>query len=115
VELQHWFPDNPIMEFFPGKLVTCVIGVRNNGGAAVNISAAVASLASPFNADVKIYNFTAQVRTSAIQLIHPFDSLPLEKPYGSPSTDPPPTHYQTIFFLTILPSGLCQPGRGPQG
>jgi hypothetical protein len=61
LEVVHWFPDHPTTEFFPGKPVSCVIGVRNAGSSPLNITAATASLNSPYNASMNLYNFTAQV------------------------------------------------------
>lgn len=55
-----YFPDRPTAEFFPGKLVTAVLGVRNAGAAPVNVSYAAANLASPYNASLNIWNFTGQ-------------------------------------------------------
>lgn len=60
LEVQNWFPEHPTHEFLPGKPVSCVIGVRNSAGSTVNITAAVASLNSPYDASVNLYNFTAQ-------------------------------------------------------
>ncbi|GAB4824114.1 hypothetical protein N2152v2_011160 [Parachlorella kessleri] len=60
LEVQHWFPEHPTTEFFSGKSVPCVIGVRNAGGTLVNITAAQASLNSPYNASMSLYNFTTQ-------------------------------------------------------
>lgn len=68
LEVVHWFPDHPTTEFFPGKSVSCVIGVRNSGASTLNITAAAASLNSPYNATMNLYNFTAQVRSRRCRL-----------------------------------------------
>ena len=64
VEVKHWFPDNlATNEFFPGKTVTCVLGVRNAGIAPVNVTLLTAQLASPIEATRNIFNFTSKART----------------------------------------------------
>ena len=61
VAVSSWFPDNPANEFFPGQDVTCVIGVRNGAAHPINVTFATANLASPFNAEKNLYNFTVGV------------------------------------------------------
>ena len=55
-----WFPDNPSLEFVPGKLARAVVGLVNGGAEAVNVTAALAALAHVSAPDAPIYNFTAQ-------------------------------------------------------
>jgi hypothetical protein len=62
VQVLHWWPENPTKTFFPGKPASCVLGVRNTGVAPVNVTYAVAHLASPYNASMNLYNFTGSVR-----------------------------------------------------
>lgn len=61
VVVNSWFPDNPAGEFFPGQDVTCVIGVRNDAATPINVTFATANLASPFNAEKNLFNFTVGV------------------------------------------------------
>ena len=49
------------MEFLPGKLATAVIGVKNTGDKAFNVSAVIANLALVGSPDGNIFNFTGQV------------------------------------------------------
>eukprot|EP00887_Chlorella_sp_A99_P004803 scaffold4.g4803.t1 len=70
VEVVSYFPDNPTTEFFPGQLVTAVLGVRNTGAMPVNVSYAAANLASPYNASLNIYNFTGQARRARGKRTH---------------------------------------------
>lgn len=69
MEVAYYFPDNPTTEFFPGKLVTAVLGVRNAGGNPINVTYAAANLASPYNASLNIYNFTGQVHPRGVVLV----------------------------------------------
>lgn len=62
LEVKHWFPENPTLEFFPGKEIQTVFGIKNTGPDALNVSFAAASLASPYDASINVYNFTTQVR-----------------------------------------------------
>ena len=55
-----WFPDNPSLEFVPGKLARAVVGVVNGGAEAVNVTAALAALAHVATPGAPIFNFTAQ-------------------------------------------------------
>jgi hypothetical protein len=67
------------MEFFPGKMATTVLGVRNLGIAELNITAAVANLALVSAPDGNIFNFTSLVSTarrSAPPAVGPPDRLP---------------------------------------
>ncbi|KAL4523121.1 hypothetical protein Ndes2526A_g07829 [Nannochloris sp. 'desiccata'] len=57
VDSQTWFPENPSLEFIPGKTALAVIGARNLGKTEVNISAAWAQLALVSNTEGSIYNF----------------------------------------------------------
>lgn len=59
--MQAWFPDNPSMEFFPGKVTTSVIGVRNVGQSPVNITAAMGNLALVSSPEGNVYNFSSLV------------------------------------------------------
>jgi hypothetical protein len=61
VDSKVWFPENPGLEFIPGKTSVAVIGARNLGKTAVNVSAAWAQLALVSNAEGSIYNFSAAV------------------------------------------------------
>ncbi|EFN57610.1 hypothetical protein CHLNCDRAFT_59615 [Chlorella variabilis] len=58
VQVLHWWPENPTMSFFPGKAASCVLGVRNTGVAPLNVTYALANLASPYNASMNLFNFT---------------------------------------------------------
>lgn len=64
MEIEQWFPEHPTTEFYPGKPVPLVVGVRNPGTKDLNVTAIAASLNNPFNASMTLYNFTAQVRGS---------------------------------------------------
>jgi len=61
VETKAWFPDNPGNEFTAGKPASAVVGVRNDGAAAFNISATMGTLALVSNPSGSIYNFTGMV------------------------------------------------------
>lgn len=61
LETKTWFPDNPSLEFFPGKLSTAISGVRNTGKEAVNVSAVSAALALVSNPDGFVFNFSGLV------------------------------------------------------
>ena len=61
VETKAWFPDNPGNEFTAGKPASAVVGVRNDGPAAFNISATMGTLALVSNPSGSIYNFTGMV------------------------------------------------------
>ena len=58
----HWWPEHPSKSFFPGKPASCMLGVRNAGVAPVNVTYAMANLASPYNASMNLFNFTGSVR-----------------------------------------------------
>lgn len=62
VEVRSWWPEHPTKSFFAGKVANVVVGVRNIGSAPLNVTYATANLASPYNATMNLYNFTAQVR-----------------------------------------------------
>lgn len=61
MDSKTWFPENPSLEFIPGKTAIAVLGARNLGKTEVNISAAWAQIALVSNAEGSIYNFSAQV------------------------------------------------------
>lgn len=57
-----WWPEHPTKSFFPGKSASAVLGFKNIGSDALNVTYAVANLASPYNATMNLFNFTGQVR-----------------------------------------------------
>lgn len=57
----NWWPEHPTKSFFAGKKASCVLGVRNTGQERVNVTYAAATLASPYNASMSLFNFTGQV------------------------------------------------------
>jgi hypothetical protein len=61
VQVRHWWPEHPSKSFFPGKPASCVLGVRNTGSAPINVTYALANLASPYNASMNLFNFTGSV------------------------------------------------------
>lgn len=61
LEVRHWFPENPTLEFTAGKEVPVVFGVHNAGAQPLNVSFATASLAAGYDASVGVYNFSSQV------------------------------------------------------
>lgn len=65
VQVQSWWPENPTKSFFPGKQASLVLGVKNTGTAALNVTYAAANLASPYNASMTMFNFTGVVRRRA--------------------------------------------------
>jgi len=69
IDGKTWFPDNPGLEFLPGKASLAVIGARNLGNSEVNISAAWAQLALVSNAEGGIYNFSAAVSSKILLYI----------------------------------------------
>lgn len=62
LEVRNWWPEHPTKSFFAGKSASAVLGVRNIGSSPVNVTYALANLASPYNASMNLYNFTSQVR-----------------------------------------------------
>lgn len=58
VESTYWFPDNPTLEFTPGKPAPCIIGLRNTGPDAINASVGNAHLAFAHEPSTILYNFT---------------------------------------------------------
>lgn len=62
LEVHNWWPEHPTKSFFAGKPASCVLGVRNIGSSTLNVTYALANLASPYNASMNLYNFTSQVR-----------------------------------------------------
>jgi hypothetical protein len=64
LESKIWFPENPTLEFTPGKTAVAVFGARNMGKTDVNISAAWAQLALVSNPEGSIFNFSAAVSLS---------------------------------------------------
>lgn len=60
--MRNWWPEHPTKSFFAGKAASCVLGVRNVGSSPLNVTYALANLASPYNASMNLYNFTSQVR-----------------------------------------------------
>ena len=61
VQVRHWWPEHPSKSFFPGKPASCVLGVRNTGSVPINVTYALANLASPYNASMNLFNFTGSV------------------------------------------------------
>lgn len=61
--MHNWWPEHPTKSFFAGKPASCVLGVRNIGSSTLNVTYALANLASPYNASMNLYNFTSQVRS----------------------------------------------------
>ena len=64
VQVLTWWPEHPTKSFFPGKSASAVLGFKNIGSDALNVTYAVANLASPYNATMNLFNFTGQVRGS---------------------------------------------------
>lgn len=60
LEVHNWWPEHPTKSFFAGKPASCVLGVRNIGSSTLNVTYALANLASPYNASMNLYNFTSQ-------------------------------------------------------
>ncbi|KAL4444990.1 hypothetical protein ABPG77_004040 [Micractinium sp. CCAP 211/92] len=60
VQVLNWWPEHPTKSFFAGKKASCVLGVRNTGQERVNVTYAAATLASPYNASMSLFNFTGQ-------------------------------------------------------
>lgn len=58
MQVVSWWPEHPTKSFFPGKQASCVLGVRNAGTEKLNVTYALAQLASPYNASMNLYNFT---------------------------------------------------------
>lgn len=65
-----WWPEHPTKSFFPGKAAAAVLGVRNVGSEPLNVTYAMANLASPYNASMNLFNFTGQVRARGCGLPH---------------------------------------------
>ncbi|KAL6766246.1 hypothetical protein ACKKBG_A35255 [Auxenochlorella protothecoides x Auxenochlorella symbiontica] len=60
IEVKSWFPENPTNEFLPGKEVKAVLGLHNAGSSALNVSYGAGLLASPYDANQVLLNFTTQ-------------------------------------------------------
>lgn len=60
--MKSWFPENPTNEFLPGKEVKAVLGLHNAGSSALNVSYGAGLLASPYDANQVLLNFTTQAR-----------------------------------------------------
>lgn len=58
LETTHWFPDNPTLEFIPGKSSSCVIGLRNTGSTTANVSMTTGHLAFAQDPSLILMNFT---------------------------------------------------------
>lgn len=58
VESTYWFPDNPSLEFTPGKPAPCIIGLRNTGPDALDAAVGNAHLAFAHEPSTILYNFT---------------------------------------------------------
>lgn len=108
LEVKTWFPDNPSLEFFAGKVGPAIIGARNPTSTSVNITAAYGQLAMVNNPDGAIYNFSAMVRervysisTTLITLYPPLCSL-----------IPTITVLPVLLLSAGLPAASAQPWRG---
>jgi hypothetical protein len=62
VQVVSWWPEHPTKSFFPGKLASVVLGVKNGGTEPLNVAYAMANLASPYHASMNLFNFTGAVR-----------------------------------------------------
>lgn len=79
-----WWPEHPTKSFFAGKKASCVLGVRNTGQDRVNVTYAVANLASPYNASMNLFNFTGQVGVTAGWGGDRKEQLPMRRKEGGP-------------------------------
>jgi len=65
LQVKTWFPENPSLEFHPGKLVSALMGVRNVGESSVNLTLAVGNLAFVNEPAGNVFNFTGAVRATS--------------------------------------------------
>ncbi|PSC68232.1 Interferon-related developmental regulator 1 [Micractinium conductrix] len=105
VQVQSWWPENPTKSFFPGKQASLVLGVKNTGTAALNVTYAAANLASPYNASMTMFNFTG-VYLGDVPL-GPNDETTAEYGIMFPRQLPPREFVLKVTLYTTGPAGIA--------